>query len=932
MAFPAVATTSTGSTVSGSSHVMTLPTGIQTGDIILALVSCTQHITGLPTGFTNLVTEWSGPPYGALCWRRATGSEGSSITFISDNGGLTAYTIYRISGAHFTTAPESAPVYTGYSGLANVRDHHDPSGWGIEDTLWIAVEVHNNIGTTSAPPTGWTNLLTAVTTGIGIGSARYTATAIDCGVVDYFTLAANYDWDTWTVAIRPAPPPPTISSVAEAFGWRVVANMNHGFGPSWGFGVSGTLLESYDIVAAPAFGWGIAAEVSKGQVGKTHHLKLGNEYLMIRSNSYQKKRAPTFGARITTGDPDYNNLSIWQHWVQKCWVGGMGSERWVDPEMFDSAVGVDTTSHEEMRLSRSLKRGAGSDWTLGGDANVSNHDFTVFNSRLYCLASRSFDALEGIGRPGITVDLIDAGHMVFDFSLIRGTIPIGLVDSATSRLYVYNPLDETWRSVALPGISFRVDCMTSFDGKLFLGGVDLGASALYYATIPGTWTKVDSPIGTSGSVTALRVFNQRLYASFDTQVWRLTSDLEWDGNTVFYTANANSGSNFISAMEPHLGYLYMLSQNGHLHRTDGNNTFDIWSWDGQTAGVSLKSYDNKLFVGTYEFTDTPDLGFGVLYQFTGAAVTELKRWGKVGKSTSIGKMTVYGRRLYYGASSLFGERDGFGVAMYDSVTDGHSIYAIQADPSYADTSGTGEAWLVDAVFVFGGKLFAAVRGHGVFFTQDSFKDAQMGLAQFVDTSVGGTLYSSLYDAGTPGLEKLWHKITVYCALPAGTSFIVSYSLDDGLNWLDFQQVYGPGPANEQFIFRMNNVRSTQFKWKIRLTTTDELKSPLVKGVVVAYLPQPEPNWLWTFTIPVSDKWQLMDGTEEVKDTEGLISYFETLFRNQEMVHFIDIDGVEWATVGPGVLIYDMSTVHFDIEDPREADLRVVLLETVESYA
>jgi hypothetical protein len=636
-------------------------------------------------------------------------------------------------------------------------------------------------------------------------------------------------------------------------------------------------------------------------VGTTHHIKLGNEFLIIRPNSYQKMPAPTFGARITTGDPDYNNLSIWQHWVQKCWVGGMGADAWVDDAMFKDAVGVDSTVHEKVTLSRQLKRGAGANWNLGGSTEVVKQSFAVYKGVLYVLVTRD--------SPG---------------------------DTGDSRLYSYNTTSQAWTSISMPGSSFLARCITSFDGKLFVGGVQTSGTdvpKLYWATTPGTWNTVANPAGVPiQGIFSMRVYNTKLYVAYNTQVWRLKDNEAWDGSTVFYKVNANSGSNYIAAMETHLGFLYMLSQNGHLHRTDGNNTFDIWSWDGQTAGVSLRSYDGKLFVGTYEYTDTADVGYGVLYQFTGAAVTELKRWGVSGKSTSIGQMTVYGRRLFYGASSLFGVRGGFGIACYDSVEDGHSIFAINDDTAtYSDPSGIGRDWLVDDVIVFGGKMFCLVRGWGVFFTEDSFKDVDNGLAQYTTSTTGGVVTSSLYDGGTPGLQKMWRKVTIYADLPTNTSMTVSYSVNGGTSWVAFTTATGPGPADGQFTYYLNNIISTRFQYRIALKTTAEAASPVLRGVSVSYLPQPEPNWMWTFTVPVADNWELMDETIEVKNTNTLIAYLEGLFRSQQLVTFIDLDGVQWATNGPGVLIYDLNTVHYDVEQPREADVRVTLLEAVETY-
>ena len=58
--------------------------------------------------------------------------------------------------------------------------------------------------------------------------------------------------------------------------------------------------------------------------------------------------------------------------------------------------------------------------------------------------------------------------------------------------------------------------------------------------------------------------------------------------------------------------------------------------------------------------------------------------------------------------------------------------------------------------------------------------------------------------------------------------------------------------------------------------------------------------------------------------------------SQRMVRFngsvIDVDGVSWATNGPGVLIYDLQTVQYNQEAPsREGDIRITLLEAVETY-
>jgi hypothetical protein len=641
-------------------------------------------------------------------------------------------------------------------------------------------------------------------------------------------------------------------------------------------------------------------------VGTTHHVKLGNEYLILRPNTYQKKPAPTFGARITTGDPDYNNLSFWQHWVQKCWVGGMGAEEWIDDAMFDVGVGVDVTDHERVTLGRSLKRGVGSNWDIGGRTNSGRVSFVAYKSLLYAIWHGD------------------------------GTV--------MSRMYEYNPGTDGWDNKTIPS-NMAIHAAVAFDGYLIIcGKLTTGAAPkVYKCSTVGTWTAITLPASVNAYSAsfvprAMRIYNAKLYIAFGTIVWRMNDQEVFDG-TQFYRANANSGSSYIVSFETHLGFLYMLSQNGHLHRTDGNNTFDIWSWDGQTAGTGLRSYDGKLFVATYEYSlDASQEGVGVLYQFTGAAVTELKRWGKPDKVTRLGNMVVWNRKLFYGAGNLFNIEDGFGIAVYDAIEDAHSLWAQNVDiATYTDRAGDGADWLVNDIFVFGGRMYCSVTGHGIFFTPVGVRDLLTLERKFIPRPAvagpgsGGYIQSSMYDAGTPGLEKLWRKITVYCDLPASTSMRLYYSTATTDTWVALPAVSG-AQASSQFTFYLNNVRGPRFRYKIYISSTVDTATPILRGIIVAYIPQPEPNWMWTFTVPVADKWVLVDESEEVKSTNALIAYLEGLYRAGDLVTFIDLDGVSWGTNGPGVLIYDMSTVHYDVEAPnREGDIRITLLEAVETY-
>lgn len=648
-------------------------------------------------------------------------------------------------------------------------------------------------------------------------------------------------------------------------------------------------------------------------VGTTHHVKVGSHYYMVKPGSYQKRAAPTFGARFSTGDPDFNNLSIWQHWAQSCWIGGVDAPLWADDAMFDDSIGIDSTIHEQFSLGRALYPGEGDDWTasMGEDAGGAGGTFVIYNNTLYWV-----------------------------------TFSTG---GEASTLWKYVPADDGWvENAVFKTRDLAARCAGTFAGKFFIGGTDISAThpkLLYSSGALTSWPKTANPFkitAPSDAVRSLKSFQGKLYACFGTKIFRLTNKLKWDGNTVFYQANQNSDSNYIHKMEVHAGFLYMLSRNAHLHRSDGNTTFDMWSWDGGTYGQAIRSFDGRLFILTHEYAADDTLGYGSLYQMSGSAMTLLKRWGKEDKSTIINSMTVYDRKLFYGASNLLGFGDGaegFGVAVYDPIEDAHSIIASNQDTETYPTGDTGgDSTVLDQTF-FQGNMYVAVYGHGIFKTRWVPLDKKHGLAVY-DTSAngselaaqnGGWLATSTYDAGTPGLNKLWQKISIDYVNPSGCGIVLEYSIDNGESYHVISEISGTTVRRSRD-FWLQNVISTSIKLRITLRSTDATKTPTVYAYVASYIPVPEPDWLWTFTIVLADKMQLLDGTVETLVPQDEIDYLGALFRCKRLIRFKDAEGIDWSIDGlPGVLIYDMSVLLKDLNQTIEGEVILTLLEAVEDY-
>lgn len=644
--------------------------------------------------------------------------------------------------------------------------------------------------------------------------------------------------------------------------------------------------------------------------GTTTHVSLNSHEYLVKPYSYIKRRAPDFGPRFATGDPDFNNLSMWQHWAQKCFIGGMGQEEWSDDAMFHESVGVNTMEHERLTLARDLSRGSGSNWALNATAiTVAGHKAFIYNDKLYDLV------LPAAGSEG--------------------------------ELWEYSPSTDGWtRITGLDAANITPRSVTTFDAKVWIAGVAVGTTTpklIWSNSSLGTWQTITNPAGVpSGAIYSMKAFQRKLYVAYGTNVWRLKEDRTWDGNTVFYKADQNSESIAIWDMEVHLGFLYMLSRNGHVHRTDGNSTFDIWNWDGQTYGVAIQSFDGRLFILTFEFTNTADVGWGVLYQMSGSAVTQLKRWGDENAAYLIGNMTVYDRHLFYGASNMLGigNRSGFGVMVYDPIEDSHNFFAENSDTvTYSKGSTPFRNDIVEDQIVFGGYMFVFVRAHGGFKTPYRHRDREFLSRRYdmtanggsLDSTNGGWLTTSTYDAGTPGVKKLWRKISVDCTILTNTGIVVDYSTNAGTTWVKAATLNTvAGRTNVQIW--LNNIISTSIKLRFTLRSTTATSTPQMFGFVVSYLPVPEPNWMWTFTIVLAETIQAQDGSGNVTfDTEAEMTFLEDLYRNKQLVTYIDIDGVTWATNGPGVLVHDIEFRVAQMSQPLEGEVVITLIEAVETY-
>jgi hypothetical protein len=648
--------------------------------------------------------------------------------------------------------------------------------------------------------------------------------------------------------------------------------------------------------------------------------------------------------------------------------------------MYSEGVGLDTTLHEQMSLSRDLSLCTNGDL----DATSLDHErrFIIFkksngNKRLYCLT--------------LTTD----------------------ADAHGSKLWKYASGSNSWTLVKT--FTQRATCMVIHSSELAIGFTNGKIKSTSNPDNTSSWTNRNPPKGEKNGVNSMMRYRQRLYVAYGRTVYRRKWNWKVDGKTEFYDPQ---GGGAINSMEVHLGFLYMGSKGGHIHRTDGNNTFDLWSWDGGTEVVSLRSFDGRLFIGTYEFNDSEKLGIGGIYQMTGSAVTRLKKWGDLDSSTTIGRFTEYDRRLYYGASGLWSmnknaagtDLGGFGVATYDPIEDAHSVWATNKDTTtYPDASGTGEDWMVDDIIYYRGRMFASVRGFGIFYTPKTYRDYITSTVNYDTTQTAATgsanngfLVSSEYDGNSPGLDKLWRLggLDVYLA-DNTVSAELQYTINEGDTWtslgtlqrtltgtsattISTATVTGTGtdytlevePGDElniqgevlsvksvdsdtQLTMTANasasvdgtgyhtkndfvrkwymsttdsEVKSPRIQYRVVCNSTSQTVTPVVRDVYFWYLPEPEPNWVWDLQVIIADSVETLDWTQNVPayDTQNITTQLATLasyFRDQKIVTFTDREGTTWD-----VLVWDYNE-DFHVpglaSEPKEATLRLTILEVAD---
>lgn len=199
-------------TSDSTSWVVTMPSGIAAGDLLIAIIGSDSN-TSVSSWATTASTAWvemrdgfGGSVTAACAYKEADGGGTDDLTINiahSQRGGVI---VYRISGHADvgTQAPEARGQNSGTSTTPDPASH-TPTG-GAKDYLWITYAAMNGGDTITSYPTNYSDTGQALApTGVGAsisyGSRELNAASEDPGV---FTFPNSENWMCGTIAIHPA--------------------------------------------------------------------------------------------------------------------------------------------------------------------------------------------------------------------------------------------------------------------------------------------------------------------------------------------------------------------------------------------------------------------------------------------------------------------------------------------------------------------------------------------------------------------------------------------------------------------------------------------------------------------------------------------------------------------------------------------------------
>lgn len=226
MAFPVVESVTQSTAAAGSSSInASLPATVNSGDLLLLFVThgttSSSTLSGA-SGWTSLYDGSLNIRGGYRAWAKvAAGTEGGgSVTVNASTSGRLTAQVFRVTGWYGTLSGVETATSTSNSTSSADCPSLNPSGWGTEDTLWLAVaHAATFINGITGVPSGYSNEVNTEEAGGGTDSVTCTVRKQNAAASEdpgsFTGDNTSISWAVSTVAIRPAAgdtTPPTLTS------------------------------------------------------------------------------------------------------------------------------------------------------------------------------------------------------------------------------------------------------------------------------------------------------------------------------------------------------------------------------------------------------------------------------------------------------------------------------------------------------------------------------------------------------------------------------------------------------------------------------------------------------------------------------------------------------------------------------------------------
>lgn len=157
-------------------------------------------------------------------------------------------------------------------------------------------------------------------------------------------------------------------------------------------------------------------------------------------------------------------------------------------------------------------------------------------------------------------------------------------------------------------------------------------------------------------------------------------------------------------------------------------------------------------------------------------------------------------------------------------------------------------------------------------------------------SASGTLDSSELDMNLMNIDKLGMDIIVnFDKLAANCSVRADYQLDNSGSWTQAGATFSTANGTRAIFPFAANTKFKKMQYRITLASSDGASTPVVKDVIIRYIPLADVRYKWGFDILAINDIRLLNSVKETKTGEQLIAELHNSKEKQQVLDFEDID-------------------------------------------